>query len=172
MKTCSIALLALALLSSAFCNTVHAQNIDQLAWMTGSWAQVKEGETVRESWLGPQGKLMVAVNLSLSQRRGTTFEFLRIAETANGLAYYASPQGKTPVEFKLKEMSEKKVTFENPTHDFPRRILYWMATDGAMHARIEGNIQGKERTIEWRFEREKNRAVAHLRFEMTGEYFD
>ncbi len=156
MKIRFIALLATALMASALFNSAHAQKIDQLAWMTGTWAQVKESETVRESWLGPQGKLLVAVNLTHSQRRGAAFEFLRIAETASGLSYYGSPQGKTPVEFKLKEMGEKKVTFENLGHDFPQRILYWMAADGAMHARIEGNIQGKDRAMEWRFEREKN----------------
>ena len=156
MKIPSLARIALALLASAFICTAHAQKIDQLAWMTGTWAQIKENDSVRESWLGPQGKLMVAVNLTNSQRRGTSYEFLRIAETATGLAYYANPQGKPPVEFKVKEMGEKKVTFENPTHDFPQRIHYWIAADGAMHARIEGNIQGKDRAIEWRFEREKN----------------
>jgi len=156
MNTRSIALLALALSATVFCNAANAQKIDQLDWMTGTWAQVKESETVRESWLGPQGKLMVAVNLRHSSRRGTAFEFLRITETAAGLSYFGSPQGKAPVEFKVKEIGEKKVTFENPTHDFPQRILYWIATDGAMHARIEGSIQGKERAMEWRFEREEN----------------
>ena len=157
MKTRQAHLYLLAML--LVISTTHAQTpapkIDQLAWMRGAWAQIKETETVRESWLGPQGTLMVAVNLTHSQKRGAAFEFLRIAETTTGLSYYGSPGGKTPVEFKLKEISDKKVIFENPTHDFPQRILYWLNADGALHARIEGTIQGKARGMEWRFEREK-----------------
>lgn len=140
-----LALLAMAL-------PLHAQEIEKLSWMTGTWTQVREGETVQESWLGPRGKMMVAVNLTTSARRGTSFEYLRIVDTPSGLAYLASPAGKPPVEFKLKELGEKRVVFENLMNDFPQRVMYWMEPDGAMKARIEGTTQGKTRGMEWRFE--------------------
>ncbi len=131
--------------------SVHAQEIEKLAWMTGTWTQNKNGESVQESWLGPKGKMMAAVNLTSSAKR-TSFEFLRIVETPAGLAYLASPGGKAPVEFKLKEIAEKRVVFENPTHDFPQRVMYWIEPDGAMIARIEGTVAEKLRGMQWRFE--------------------
>ena len=120
--------------------------------MTGSWTQAREGETVQESWLGPRGKMMAAVNLTTSTRRGTSFEYLRIVDAPSGLVYLASPGGKPPVEFKLKELGDKRVVFENLAHDFPQRVMYWIEPDGAMKARIEGTAQGKTRGMEWRFE--------------------
>ena len=152
-------LLALLALFSTLSIAQQSNGIQQLSWMTGTWVQSKEGETVQESWLGPQGSTqgntMVAVNLTQSARRGTSFEFLRIVEGPSGLSYMASPGGKAPTEFKLKEMGDKRVVFENAAHDFPQRILYWREADGSMKARIEGAIQGKERAMEWRFERAK-----------------
>ena len=139
-----------ALLSAAM--SLHAQEIERLSWMTGTWAQNKEGETVQESWLGPRGKMMAAVNLTSSTKRGASFEFLRIVTTPAGLSYMASPDGKSPTEFKLKELGDKRVVFENLGHDFPQRVLYWIEPDGAMKARIEGTVQGKARSKEWRFE--------------------
>ncbi len=133
-------------------SSVSAQEIDKLAWMAGTWTQNKDGEIVQEAWLGPRGKMMTAVNLTTSTKRGATFEFLRIVEGASGLSYLASPGGKAPVEFKLKTLGEKRVVFENLAHDFPQRVIYWMEADGAMKARIEGEIQGKARVMEWRFE--------------------
>ena len=65
--------------------------------------------------------MMAAVNLTTSTKRGATFEFLRIVESASGLSYLASPGGKAPVEFKLKTLGEKRVVFENLAHDFPQR---------------------------------------------------
>ena len=130
---------------------LHAQEIEKLSWMTGTWNQTREGETVQESWLGPRGKMMAAVNLTSSTRRGTSFEYLRIVDTTSGLAYFASPRGKPPVEFKLKELGDKRVVFENLANDFPHRVMYWMEPDGAMNARIEGTMQGKARGMEWRF---------------------
>ena len=131
--------------------SVHAQEIEKLAWMTGTWTQNKNGESVQESWLGPKGNMMAAVNLTSSAKR-TSFEFLRIVKTPAGLAYLASPGGKAPVEFKLKEIADKRVVFENPTHDFPQRVMYWIEPDGAMIARIEGTVAEKLRGMQWRFE--------------------
>ena len=143
-------LLLFAMLSAAM--PLHAQEIEKLAWMAGTWTQNKDGETVQESWLGPRGKMMAAVNLTSSAKRAPSFEFLRIVESASGLAYLASPGGKAAVEFKVKELGDRRVVFENLAHDFPHRVMYWMEADGAMKARIEGTIQGKARGMEWRFE--------------------
>lgn len=144
-------LILICLAIFAFVSPLHAQEIDKLAWMAGVWTQNKDGETVQESWLGPRGKMMAAVNLASNAKR-ISFEFLRIVETQTGLAYFASPGGKTPVEFKLKEMGDKRVVFENAAHDFPQRVMYWIESDGAMTARIEGTAAGKLRGMQWRFE--------------------
>jgi hypothetical protein len=124
-----------------------------LDWMSGTWTHKAEGrETVSESWLGPGNGLMVAANLTTWPNGRKSFEFLRIAETADGFSYYASPGGKSPVEFRLKETGDRRVVFENPAHDFPQRILYWR--DGEeLVARIEGTIKGKARSEQWRFSR-------------------
>lgn len=129
--------------------------IEKLSWMSGTWVQTKGDSSVQETWLGPNGKLMVGANLTYSTRRGGNYEFLRIVEHADGLSYYGSPSGKTPVEFKLKEITDTKVIFENLAHDFPHRIIYWLEADGAMKARIEGTMGDKARGMEWRFEKTK-----------------
>ena len=127
--------------------------VASLDWMSGTWVHNAEGrETVSETWLGPGNGLMVAANLTTGPNGRKSFEFLRIAETPGGFSYYASPAGKPPVEFRLKESGERRVVFENSTHDFPQRVLYWR--DGEhLVARIEGTIKGKARSEEWRFSR-------------------
>src|SRR5688572_14098135 len=127
--------------------------VASLGWMTGTWVQHAEArETVSESWLGPGNGLMVAANLTTWPNGRKSFEFLRIAETADGCSYYASPGGKAPVEFKMKEAGDRRVVFENVAHEFPQRILYWR--DGEeLVARIEGMLKGKERSEQWRFRR-------------------
>jgi len=96
--------------------------------------------------------MLVAMNRTASSGKRTTFEFLRI-ELADGKpVYLTSPGGRPAVEFKSVEQSATWIVFENPAHDFPRRILYWR--DGeALMARIEGTIQGQARSRQWRFER-------------------
>ena len=123
-----------------------------LEWMSGTWVAKSGGAVVTESWVGPGNGLLVAANLSTWPNGRKFFEFLRIGETPEGLSYYASPAGKPPTEFRMKELGERRVVFENPDHEYPRRILYWR--DGeALVARIEGTSGGMERHEEWRFER-------------------
>jgi hypothetical protein len=125
--------------------------VESLGWMSGGWVNESARGKVSETWLGPGNGLMVAANLSTFANGRKSFEFLRIADTAEGFSYFASPEGRhPPTEFKVKEVSGQRVVFENPEHDFPRRILYWREGE-FLWARIEGSIQGKERSQEWKF---------------------
>ena len=147
-------LAAALLLAPALCGAQSPARVAALDWMSGTWERKTETETVTESWLGPGNGLMVAANLTTWASGRKSFEFLRIAETPEGFSYFASTGGKAPVEFKLKESAERRVVFENATHDFPQRVLYWREGEHLV-ARIEGSINGKERSEEWRFTRVK-----------------
>lgn len=138
----------------ALAASAHAQapKVAALDWMTGTWVNETPQGTTTETWLGPGNGLMVSANLATWKSGRKFFEFLRIAETPEGFSYYAMPGGRPQTEFKLKELGNRKVVFENPAHDFPQRVIYWR--DGeALVARIEGTAGGKDKHEEWRFER-------------------
>src|SRR6266852_4851090 len=132
-----------AMLASLAAPPADAQStparVAALEWMSGTWVQEKDGERVVESWVGPGNGLMAAVNLTTYPGGKKSFEFLRIAETPAGYSYFASPGGRAPVEFALKESGERRVVFENPQHEFPRRIAYWREGEFLI-ARIEGSL--------------------------------
>ncbi len=139
-----------ALVLPAFSQVPRVAALD---WMAGTWvAESESGEKVLETWLGPGNGLMVAANLTTRPNGRKSFEFLRIADMASGYSYYASPGGKTPVEFPLKQQGERRVVFENAAHDFPQRILYWREGE-VLLARVEGTLRGEPRSQEWRFTR-------------------
>jgi hypothetical protein len=114
-----------------------ATKLDDLAWMAGRWTATIEGVQMEEIWLAPSGGLLLGMHRDVSAKR-TSFEFLRIAETKDGIAYLAQPGGKAPTAFALAESSAHRVVFANPQHDFPKRILYWLDA-GNLCARVEGD---------------------------------
>ena len=53
-----------------------------------------------------------------------------------GFAYVARPSGQPETTFPLVKASATELVFENPTHDFPQRILYRKASDGTVSAAV------------------------------------
>jgi hypothetical protein len=127
------------------------RTVDSLGWLAGTWEGTDSGVASEETWTVPRGGTLLGVHRDVRDGRTVSFEFLRIETTPAGLVYLASPQGKPATPFTLKELGERKVVFENPNHDFPQRILYWIAEDGALHARIEGKMGEKAASQEWRW---------------------
>ena len=147
MKFRAIALLASLAVAAALAQDPRVASLDCLA---GTWVKDDGGEKVMESWVGPGNGMMVAANLSTWPNGRRTFEFLRIADTPQGMTYFASPGGRAPVEFRVRESGDKRVVFENLAHDYPQRISYWREGP-LLVARIEGTLRGQKREEEWRF---------------------
>jgi len=125
-------------MSVAFALLLAAQATGpDVGWMAGDWVSCSPTAVIEERWLGPAGGGLVGVNLTRTAR-GRSFEFLRVDQGAKGFAYIASPGGRPPVEFTLAEARAGYVRFENPEHDFPKRIVYRREGDG-LHAEVSGD---------------------------------
>lgn len=120
-------------------------DLARLAWLAGAW----RGAGTEEVWLAPAGGLMPGLNRTVHEGRAS-FEFLRIEQRPDGIAYVASPGGGPPTTFRLVAQAEREAVFEDPAHDFPRRITY-RRQDDRLHVRLEGVEGGKPRvlTFEW-----------------------
>lgn len=95
-----------------------------LGWLGGRWVQEGPDGWAEESWTLPRGGVMLGTGLTGKGDKARSFEFMRIADDANGIAFWGSPGGRTPVAFPLVEAGPKDVAFENPQHDYPTRISY------------------------------------------------
>ena len=79
-----------------------------------------------------------------------SFEVSRIGATPAGFAYVAQPGGAPPTAFVLAESGPSRAVFSNPENDFPTRVIYERSGD-TLKARIEGEIDGRARSMEWNF---------------------
>jgi hypothetical protein len=131
------------------CLTATAHAEPRLAWLEGRWTGTRDGVASEEIWSSPAGGALLGMHKDVKDGRLVGFEQLRIARDGDTLVYFASPQGAAATRFRLVELAERRVVFGNPKHDFPQRILYWLDAAGALHARVEGEIGGKPRAVEW-----------------------
>lgn len=96
---------------------------------------------------------MMGINRTVRQSRTVAFEYMRIEKRPDGIYYLASPNGRyPPTPFKLIEVSDNKVVFENPEHDYPQRVIYRRKGD-MLYGRIEGQQAGQSSSAQWHWRR-------------------
>lgn len=142
-----------SLVGATYIGGQTVRDLSTLSWMAGTWSGVQDGVEMEEHWLAPKGNTMLGVHRDVKGGKTVMFEFLRIDATPEGITYWASPRGRPATPFRLAQTRENHVVFENREHDFPQRIIYWLDKDGALHAKIEGTLQGKAASEEWTWKR-------------------
>lgn len=126
--------------------------INDLSWMAGTWSGTRSsGATIEERWSPPKGGAMLAVARTVNATgRMSAFEYLRIVERDGGLVYVAQPGGSPPTEFVMTELSAMRAVFDNPRHDYPKRIVYELTADGGLTATIGFLKGGAPRRLEFK----------------------
>lgn len=127
------------------------QRMSDLAFMAGSWAADRNGVLMEEHWTQPAGGMMLGMHRDVKPDGSAFFEVLRIEVRNEELVYLASPRGKPAVAFVYTGGNEKKATFENLQHDYPKRIHYELNDQGMLIASIDGGPDDKK-PRQWRYQ--------------------
>lgn len=132
------------------CATLNA-----VEWLAGQWISVSEQTVTSENWQ--------PVSESSWEGRGETrdkstgelreSESLRLL-SMNGEVFYLAKvaHNNYPVAFTMTECSGTRAVFENPEHDFPKKIEYLLQPAGDLHVQVS---DGSERGFEIRFQKTK-----------------
>ncbi|HKP37551.1 MAG TPA: DUF6265 family protein [Pyrinomonadaceae bacterium] len=114
-------------------------SISDLGWIAGDWQTSPGGRAVSEEhWTRPAGGSMIGMSRTLAGDKTVAFEFLRLEQRGDAVFYVASPNGRCPsTDFKLTKLSGQEAVFENPAHDFPKRITYRKNSDGGLVATVD-----------------------------------
>jgi hypothetical protein len=127
-------------------------DLTKLSWLSGSWVMEKGATRVEEHWTPVRAGTLMGVGRTMRGEKTVFYEFLRIEVTPDGITYFASPRGRDPATpFRMTEMTDSKVVFENLQHDFPNRVIYQKEKDGTLSARIEGKRNGQDAHEAWSY---------------------
>ena len=130
--------------------------VDRLEWIAGCWASDDGKEQIEENWMKPGGQTMMGMSRTVAGGKTVFTEYIQIREVNGQLAYVVSlGLASKPVIFKLVKNVDNEVTFENPEHDFPQRIIYRRESADALFARIEGKEKGVNKAIDFRYKRSR-----------------
>lgn len=139
-----IASAVLALSSLGLASDAPAMKIESLQWLGGAWRSQRGGATVEEQWMAPRGKSMLGMSRTVAREKTSDFEFLRIEERDGKLVYIAQPRGGAATEFAATSLNNDEVLFENPQHDFPKKIRYRRVSPECVTASVEDETGNKK----------------------------
>lgn len=156
--------LFLLLFFSAFTSMAPAQAPwAGLQRLNGTWK--KFGVQQYEKWEPESANTMRGEGFSLiSNTERDTAERLRIVQQEDGnIVYQATVAGQNAgatIDFPLTFFTTNSWTFENPEHDFPQKIEYWLQDDQTLRVSISG---GDNEGVSWWF----NKVDATVRMPVT-----
>ena len=126
---------AMAVLFASLCQAQSSPAV--LQWMVGCWAGDSTRARVEERWVDTGTGTLVGLGTTVADGRLTEFEFLRIVTDGASLVYLAQPGGASPTRFTSASNGHEDVVFENPQHDYPKRVGY-RRTGDTLLAWIDG----------------------------------
>ncbi len=128
--------------------TKLTNNITKAQWLIGTWENKTPKGSIYETWNKTNDKEFSGRSYIVKEKDTIVFENIRLVQEQGGLFYIPivkNQNGGLPVRFATKIVSETKLVFENPQHDFPQIISYTKISVDSLLAEISGTKNGKER---------------------------
>lgn len=149
LKRCALAVVfTLLFITQA---STQTPTLADISWIAGDWQTAPGGRRqIEEHWTHVAGESMMGMSRTVAGEKTVEFEYLRIEQRADGIFYVAHPKARCPgTDFKLTRASATEAVFENPQHDFPKRIIYRKGAD-SLTATIDGGEGSKAMSYAFR----------------------
>lgn len=152
IKRASIFYCLLAITVGA-CQVRSDKKFDKIQWISGHWKASGEDTYFYESWERKEPALYTGKAYTLVGTDTVFSEKMTIAEEGGKIYLNTVPAEKEAVAFQLMGANDKEVIFENPMHDYPRRITYRRISADSLYVEITGIALGATQGQEIYFQR-------------------
>lgn len=146
--------------------------------MEGSWYMETERGDRLEIWTVQDDSTMTGRGLRVKPESRDTvlLETLRLELRGDTITYWALVRGQNAgkaIPFILTEEDDEGAwIFENPAHDDPTKIRYWLLDNQEMQVTTEGKRNGRSVKNEFVFEREFSKGSARLIVRAGANWFN
>jgi len=116
--------------------------LEKANWFLGRWENKTPEGTFSEEWKVENDSFLLGKSFFIKENDTLFSETVRLVQRGNDLFYIVTVPNQNeakPVEFKLTSSSSDYLVFENPEHDFPKKISYQLVTKDSLYAEISGD---------------------------------
>lgn len=126
----------------------------QLRKLAGTWIISKPGYDLYESWIWQNDSTLKGKSFMVKGTDTTTLENIQLTQKTTDIFYQplVSDQNNGKIiSFKLTAFSGNSFTFENPQHDYPKRIIYRFTGEKNLHASIDNGTEDAGKSSDFYF---------------------
>ncbi len=126
-----------------------AQIIDRANFLLGDWSGEVEGGKMTESWSKRSDSIYDGIAMYIKGKDTLHFETSALTQNVEDLIYSVTVVDQNngmPVSFRLTKADSVSLVFENPAHDFPKKISYRVINKDSLFITISGDEVGKNST--------------------------
>ena len=152
-------LVLITLLSSFLFAKDNNKAFKRLFMLEGVWkmntkkgAICEQWEKVNKNYLQSKGYIIKGNDTIINERVALTKDKKEILYTST----VENQNNEKPVIFKMTYSSANTFIFENPEHDFPRRIVYHLVSADSLHAYIDDGLQHSLKTQHFYYSKQKS----------------
>ena len=154
------ALLLFIMMCAAFMNSQKQTDevFDRLYLLEGSWKMTTKKGAIVEEWVKVSKYHLQSRGYMIKGIDTIKTENVTLRKTAEGIFYtstVADQNNQQPVAFRLTSSLNNVFVFENPLHDYPKRISYSFINNDSLHAWIDDGKDVPEKKSSFRYSRQK-----------------
>lgn len=121
------------------------REFEKLLALEGTWKMKTKKGILTEIWKRKSSKALEGISYRINGTDSLLLERLELRYNRSGIYYVPTTENQNnqqPVVFTLRSSINEVFIFENPEHDFPKRIVYHLVNPDSIHAYIDdgGNL--------------------------------
>lgn len=124
------------------------ETIQKGNWLLNQWENKTPDGVFSEKWIQKDDSTFYGESFFIAKQDTLFAETMEIIQRDTSLVLIISVPNQNeekPVTFNLTSIAEKEFIFENPKHDFPKKIRYTLVNPDSIYAEISGD--GKKQSF-------------------------
>ncbi|NDP27951.1 MAG: hypothetical protein GZ087_11070 [Flavobacterium sp.] len=143
----------IVIISFASCQkSKEASKIMDTDWLLGKWENKSADGNLLETWKKVNDSLFVGESYFIKGSDTLHSEKIQLKQKGEGLFYVSTIHGQNndkPITFKHNIEIEKKLFFENPKNDYPKKIIYQRLSKDHLLIEISGIQQDQPSSVRY-----------------------
>jgi hypothetical protein len=138
-RVCSMLLL---LAASGNAGAEGCSSLNVAEWLVGEWHATSGDKRMVERWQKVSPETFEGMGTTSRAAKVVESEALRLVAMEQRVFYVAKvAQNPIPIAFTLMQCDGQKLVFENPAHDFPKKLEYQLTNPDTFTVRVSDGAQ-------------------------------